>query len=330
MKLKGKKIVVTGGTGMVGQALLKKLVELEPYGIISVSMDDRHFIESDLIEYEKADLRDARIAKALINGDILFHLAGIKGSPQLTRDKPYSFLVPMLQFNTNVISAAINNNLEYILYTSSVGVYAPAEVFEESQMWLGVPSLNDRDAGYAKRVGELQLMAYGKEYDRRNFSIVRPVNIFGPGDNFNPNTAMVIPSLIAKAVALEDGEALEVWGDGSPIRDFIYSEDVALGMIKCVEKEVNDAINLGSGLRISIRELVDTICDILKNDYNKSIGVSWLIDKPMGDAVRVASTTLAESYGISARTDLYEGLSLTIAWYMRNKDALKERYDVFV
>ena len=182
--------------------------------------------------------------------DMVFHLAGIKGSPQRTMEQPASFSVPMIQFNANMIEAAYNANVEWFLYTSTVGVYHPSEVFIEDDVWKTFPSKNDWYAGWAKRIGEMNVQAYMKEYNWNKCSIVRPANVYGIDDDFG-KWSMVIPSLIKKAV---ENDKLEVWGDGSPIRDLIYAEDVAKGMIHMVDNKVTEPVNLASGTGITIRD----------------------------------------------------------------------------
>ena len=154
----------------------------------------------------------------------------------------------------------------------------------------------------------MNVEAYMKEYDWNRCSIVRPANVYGPNDNFD-KWSMVVPSLIKKA--FED-EVLEVWGDGTPIRDLIYSEDVARGMIHMVEHEVTEPVNLGSGIEITIKDLAFMICEYF------NVGLSFDESKPNGDMKRILSTERAESYGFKPKVDLKSGLEKTINWYMNN------------
>ena len=236
---KNKNILVTGGKGMIGRSLVDILQTKSPNNILV----------ADLPDY---DLRDRNVCKEICDGqDIIFHLAGIKGSPQRCMESPASFSVPMIQFNANMVEAAFNADVDWFLYTSSVGVYHPAEVFEEDDVWKTFPSENDWFARWAKRIGEMNVEAYFKQNNWNNCSIVRPANVYGPNDNFG-KWSMVVPSLIKKAM---ENDVLEVWGDGSPIRDFIYSEDVARGMLHMVKNKVTEPVNLGSGTGITIKEL---------------------------------------------------------------------------
>ena len=238
MKLQNKKVLVTGGNGMIGRALVELLYDTTSANIMVADLPN-------------VDLRDRKDCKAVCEGqDVVFHLAGIKGSPIRCMESPASFSVPQIQFNANMIEAAYNAGVEWFLYTSSVGVYHPAEVFVEDDVWKTFPSENDWYPGWAKRVGEMNVQAYTKEYDWNKCSIVRPANVYGPNDNFSDEST-VIASLIKKAFK---NDVLEVWGDGSPIRDFIYSEDVARGMIHMVENEVTEPVNLlSSSITSSVR-----------------------------------------------------------------------------
>ncbi len=291
-----KNVVVTGGNGMIGRQLVELLYDTTSANIMVADLPN-------------VDLRDRKDCKSVCEGqDIVFHLAGIKGSPIRCMESPATFSVPMIQFNANMVEASYNADVEWFLYTSSVGVYHPAEVFVEDDVWKTFPSENDWYAGWAKRVGELNVQAYMKEYDWNKCSIVRPANVYGPNDNFG-QYSMVIPSLIKKA---HENEVLEVWGDGSPVRDFVYSEDVARAMKFVVENRITEPVNIGSGTGTTIKE----IADIIANYFGKEI--KWDITKPMGDMKRIMSTDRLESYGFKLKYDLKEGIEKTIEWYKEN------------
>ncbi|MCX6778607.1 MAG: NAD-dependent epimerase/dehydratase family protein, partial [Candidatus Magasanikbacteria bacterium] len=256
--------------------------------------------------------------------DIVFHLAGIKGSPVLTRDKPASFFVPTIMFNTHVLDACMKNDIEWTLYTSTVGVYGPSEFLKEDDLWKAFPSKNDWFAGWAKRMGEIQLDAYRIERKKANFSIVRPVNVHGKFDNFNPETSMVIPSLIHKIINTKD--KITLWGDGSPVRDFVSAYDVARAMIFCVEHEISEPLNIGSGVGYSIKELAEKIIRL----SGSKVDIEWDTTKPNGDARRVADISKLLSYGFRLEKSLDESLKEVIDWYIVNKSNLQKRYDVFL
>ena len=289
---KDKNVLVTGGNGMIGQALVELLYDTTSANIMVADLPN-------------VDLRDRKDCKAVCEGqDIVFHLAGIKGSPQRCMEAPASFSVPMIQFNANMIEAAYNAGVEWFLYTSSVGVYHPADVFVEDHVPGTLPSESDWYAGWAKRIGEMNVQAYMKEYNWNKCSIVRPANVYGPNDNFG-EWSMVVPSLIKKAI---ENDVLVVWGDGSPIRDLIYAEDVARGMIHMVENGVTDPVNIGSGTGVTIGEVAEIIAEYFGKE------ISWDTTKPMGDLKRVMSTKRAESYGFKPMIDLKSGLEKTINW----------------
>jgi len=299
MKFKNKNILVTGGNGMIG----KRLVELLEHKGANVHIADL-----------PTDLRDRKTCKEVCKDmDIVFHLAGIKGSPQRCMEEPASFSVPMIQFNANMVEAAHNADVEWFLYTSSVGVYHPTEIFKEDEVWETFPSTNDWYAGWAKRIGEMNVQAYMKEYNWNKCSIVRPANVYGIDDNFG-QWSMVIPSLIKKAM---ENDKIEVWGDGSPIRDLINSEDVARGMIHMVENEVTKPVNLGSGTGVTIKE----IANIISEYFNKEL--IWDTTKPMGDMKRLMSMERANSYGFYPQTSLKEGIINTIEWYKEKMNVLQ-------
>jgi GDP-L-fucose synthase len=175
-------------------------------------------------------------------------------------------------------------------------------------VWKTFPSENDWYPGWAKRIGELNVQSYMEEYRWNKCSIVRPANVYGPYDNFG-QYSMVIPSLIKKAIESKDGK-LHVWGDGSPIRDFIYSEDCAMGMLHMVENRVTDPVNIASGTGISIGLIAEII------SYHFNLSVVYDVTKPNGDLRRQLSTDRAESYGFSPTTNLETGIKKTIDWYL--------------
>jgi len=317
-----KKILVTGGTGLIGRPLVEMLIA-QGAKVRIASLDDPSRAHPDA-EFMQVDLTDMNnCLKACEGMDMVFHLAGIKGSPKMTKEKPASFFVPTILFNTNMMEAAKQCQVERYLFTSTVGVYSPAEVFYEDDVWKTFPSENDKFAGWAKRMGELQAEAYAIEYGWDNIAIVRPANVYGPYDNFDPENAMVIPSLVKRAT---DGEnPLVVWGDGSPVRDFIHARDVAKGMLMALEKCPGYPINLGSGVGYSIKEIVEVI---VKNMENKP-EVEWDISKPAGDKKRLMDISKAKALGWQPEVSIEDGMREVMEWYRENKDIVEKRYNVF-
>jgi GDP-L-fucose synthase len=316
-----KKVLVTGGTGMIGRQLVDLLVD-RGAKVYVVSLDPPRGLP-DKVMYKLADLTDFSACQEVCDGmDYVFNLVGVKGSPKMCKEQPADFMVPMLQFNTNMMEAARRAGVKWYLYTSSVGVYHPAEVFKEDDVWSTFPSDNDRFAGWAKRIGELQAEAYSIQYGWDCVSIVRPANVYGPYDNFDPENAMVIPSLIRKAF---ENDTLEVWGDGSPIRDFIHSRDVALGMIHMVDNKVTKPVNLGSGEGIAIKEIVDIVVD----KCPKNLQVVWDTTKPAGDKRRILDSTRAKEVGFETTISLADGIQETIDWFEENRSLIDDRHNAF-
>ncbi len=303
--MKNKSALIIGGMGMVGRQLTK-LCSKE-YDEVCV-LDIDYKTPKDLpqgVKYHQADLTFKSNASIIGEFDHVYHLAGKKGSPDTAKNSPAEYL-PMLQFDTNVIEAVGHYKPDWFLYTSSVGVYPPMEVYEEDKVWYNVPSVNDKVPGYIKRMGELSCYAIRATYGYENISIVRPANIYGPWDNFGKNS-MVIPSLIKKA---SHYDIINVWGDGSPIRDFIYCEDVARGMLHMVKNKVNDTVNLGSGEGVKISDIANTI----GNFFGKE--VKYDTTKPNGDMKRLMSMRRAQELGFAPRVKLKDGIEKTIDWYI--------------
>ena len=290
--MKNKSALVIGASGMVGTALMKVLGSSKTYFKIK-GVD----IETDMTIKSNTEI--------IKDYDHIYHLAGKKGSPQTAKERPADYL-PMLQFDTNIIEAVGKYKPEWFLYTSSIGVYPPMEVYEEDKVWHKVPSENDKIPGYIKRMGELSCYAIRATYGYENISIVRPANIYGPNDNFGKNS-MVIPALIKKGC---EDDVINVWGDGSPIRDFIYCEDVAKGMLHMVENKVNHTVNLGSGEGVKISDIANTIGKHFDKEvkYDKS--------KPNGDMKRLMSMKRANDFGFTPKTSLNDGIQKTIEWYL--------------
>jgi GDP-L-fucose synthase len=319
---KNKKVLITGGGGMIGRSLVKLLLEKDCKIYIADLTKPTDLPEG--VEHLQVDLRFFDNCLDICKDkDFIFHLAGVKGSPKMCLEQPVDFMVPMLQFNTNMIQAAYESNVEWFLYTSSVGVYSPAEVFYEESVWDTFPSPNDRYPGWAKRIGELQTETYKIQYGWDRFSIVRPANVYGPYDNFNPANAMVVPSLIRKA---QENDVLEVFGDGSPIRDFIFADDVARGMLYTVENKITEPLNLGSGMGYSIKQLVEMVV----KHSGRSLEIKWLTDMPSGDKKRLFSMDRARKYGFKPSINLDNGIKITTEWFLNNKDILDKRYNPFV
>ncbi|MDP3921282.1 MAG: NAD-dependent epimerase/dehydratase family protein [Candidatus Omnitrophota bacterium] len=319
---KDKRVLVTGGTGLIGRPLVELLLERGAQVTI-VSLDDpsRAHPKAEFIQKNLMYLNHC--LEACEDMDYVFHLAGIKGSPAMTAKKPASFFVPTITFNTNMMEAARQSGVKRYLYTSTIGVYAPAEVFHEDDVWKTFPSEHDRFAGWAKRMGELQAEAYRIEYDWKDVVIVRPANVYGPYDNFDPENAMVIPTLIRRAL---DGEnPLKVWGDGTAVRDFIHARDVARGMIAALEKPALQPVNLGSGQGVKISEIVE----IISRNTDPRPEIEWDTSKPSGDQKRLMDTSRMRELGFEPEISIEDGIKEVMDWFRENRDKIGKRYNVF-
>lgn len=318
---KGKKVLVTGGTGMIGIYLVERL--LKEGAIVRIASLDDPSRAPKGTEFKRVDLtRFDNCLEVCKDMDYVFSLVGIKGSPKMTQEKPANCFVPMIMFNTNMMEAARQQKVERYLYTSTIGVYSPAEIFKEDDVWKTFPSKNDWYGGWAKRMGELQGEAYEKQYGWKNIAIVRPANVYGKYDSFDSD-AMVIPSLIKRALDGED--PFIVWGDGSQIRDFIHSDDVARGMMMALEKCPGPMIpiNLGSGRGYSIKELVEVI---MKN-LDKKPKVVYDTTKPTGDKIRLMDITKAkELIAWEPEISLEQGIKEVMDWYKENKNFVDTRF----
>jgi len=331
-----KLCIVTGGTGLIGRQLVDILVNKANAKVYVLSLDDvkpvdgAFYVKIDLCNYEEL----MELFKIIGEIDYVFHLAGIKGSIEVTKSRPATFFVPYLKFNTNVLEAArLTPTLKGLVYTSSIGAYSSAEVFVEGKNEDGAPM--DTYPGWSKRMAELQINAYKEEYGLNNFHVVRPCNVYGPGDNFDPKNAMVVPSLMYKINQYKKHKTtkpIEIWGDGSAIRDFAYSYDVAMGVIQAMyygtyDKERNtNYVNLGSGVGISISELVETLHELIG-------GFEYEFDttKPSGFPRRIMDISLAkEKIKYNPETSLYNGLKTTWEWFQENEKEYLQKKNYFV
>lgn len=254
MNWKNKRVLITGGLGMIGLELYEQLDDLG--AIISVAdLKDGQ----DLINFEVCRLE-------CLEKDYVFHLAGVKGSPKMTNERPVDFMAPMLGFDRNMIVAAQQRNVKRFLYTSSIAVENPE---------------SDKYPAWAKMTSEMLIEAMRIQYpeDSTKYCIVRPANVYGRYDDFSNPNAMVITSMINNAMAVE----LELWGEGNQVRDFINSKDVARGMIKAMEDMPEKPVNLCSGEGVTIKRVVELIAEYVDVPLKK-VSIEGQV---MGDDRRV-------------------------------------------
>ena len=315
----GQNVLVTSGTGLIGREIVRILCDAGAHVKI-VSLD--HLEVDPRADHVYGDLRDFALCRTWTQDmDFVFHVAGIKGSIEVTKSKPASFFVPLLMFNTNMLEACRLNKVRKVVYTSSIGAYSSAEVFRETENMDGPPM--DLFPGWAKRMAEMQIDAYRIQYGVENFAIVWPSNVYGPGDNFDPANAMVIQlscrAFIGRKIPLSSG------GDGSAIRDFVYSRDVAEGVILALHHGTKGGfVNLGSGTGHTIRELVEALHSFL--DFNSVFDR----EKPAGFPKRVMDIGLAEQLiDYNPTTSLEEGLQATWDWFVNNQDEYLRKQNYF-
>lgn len=304
---RGKRVLVAGGTGLIGRPLVAYLLEMGA-SVRIASLDDPSRANPKA-EFVHSDLMHLQNCESVCEGmDYVFNLLCIKGSPGFMKKYPVTVLESILLFNTALMRSAFKKKAQGYLYTSSVAVYSPSPIFTEDAMWQTFPSPHDRFAAWAKRMGELQAEGYQIEHDWK-VSVVRPANVYGPYDNFHGEGAMVIPSLIRKACA--DGNVLNVLGNGTARRDFIHTDDVALGMLLSAVRGQGQTINLGSGVGTSIHELVDIIC----SNLNLLPKIEWESNSTTGDQMRIMDISRAKQIGFEQTIGLQDGIRATMDWY---------------
>jgi GDP-L-fucose synthase len=314
-----KNVLVTGGTGLIGRQVVDILCKAGAKVKI-VSLDKIKVNEK--VEHIFGDITNFEYCKEITkNMDFVFHLAGIKGSVTVTEKKLASHFIPILMMNTNMLEACRLNKIKKTVYTSSIGAYSKAEVFKESEYRLD--SIPMDFAGWAKRIAELQIHAYKIQYDMENFAIVRPCNVYGPGDNFDPKNAMVIPTLMQRIYKKEN--PVIIWGDGSAVRDFAFSRDVAEGAILALYHGTKSGFaNLGSGKGTSIKELVETLNSFI--DFNYKFDLT----KPSGFPKRIMDISYAKKLiDYNPTTSLLDGLKETWDWFVKNSNEFTKKKNYF-
>ena len=308
-----KNILVTGGTGMIGSHLVELL--LEKNANVRIVAHEREIppeLEDKGLDVVSGDLTEKKFVEESVKGmDYVFHLAAYTGGLGRTSTHPASTLTPNLIMDGNVLECAKNEGIERFLYASCTCVYPNDEkTLEEEDAWKGNPPEIHASYSWSKRMGERQAIAYHKEYGM-NIAIVRPSNSYGPRDSDDLETAHALGSLIMKAINKMD--PFVIWGDGNPIREYIYAQDAAKGMLLAMENYcVGDPINLASGEFVSISELARKILKLT----NTSPEIKFDKEKPSGQKRRVLSNKKAkEKIGFVAETSLDAGIEETIKWY---------------
>ncbi|MBN2676983.1 MAG: GDP-L-fucose synthase [Anaerolineaceae bacterium] len=302
----GKKVVVTGGVGFLGNFVINKLKTHGAKDIFIPTIE-----EYDLVQPEA-------INRLFVNSEpnVIIHLAAHVGGIGANRAHPAEFFYDNLMMGVQLIHQAWKHNVDKFVAIGTVCAYpkfTPVP-FKEEDLWLGYPEETNAPYGLAKKMLLVQSQAYRQQYGFNSIFLL-PVNLYGPGDNFNPETSHVIPALIRKCFEAQDkGEnELIVWGDGSPTREFIYVEDAAEAIVAASEKyDGPEPVNIGSGYEISIKNLAEMIARL--TGFTGKI--TWDITKPNGQPRRCLDTSRAEQYfGFRAQINFEEGLKRTIEWY---------------
>lgn len=308
-----RRVCVTGGAGFLGSYVVNQLHER---GAIEVFVP--HVEQYDLVQLEAIQrmLNDAR-------PDVIIHLAALVGGIGANRLRPAEFFYVNLMMGVQLIHEAWKAGVGKFVAVGTICAYpkhTPVP-FKEEDLWNGYPEETNAPYGLAKKMLLVQAQAYRQQY---GFDVIYPlpVNLYGPGDNFDLETGHVIPALIRKfAEAKEKGEKQVVlWGDGSPTREFLYAQDAAVGLLQAAERyDGPEPFNLGSGQEISIKDLAQVIARLSSYDGE----IVWDTSKPNGQPRRSLDTSRAEQYfGFRARMPLEQGLQQTIDWYNHNRHKL--------
>ena len=308
-----RRVMVTGGAGFLGSAVLRRLRDAGATEIFVPKVEDY-------------DLRSvADINRALSDGrpDLVIHLAAVVGGIGANRENPGRFFYDNAIMGIQLIEQARLAGVSKFLTVGTVCAYpkfTPVP-FREDDIWNGYPEETNAPYGLAKKMLLVQSQAYRDQYGFNAIYLI-PVNLYGPGDNFNPESSHVIPALIKKCVdARERGDDfIEAWGTGSASREFLYVEDAASGIVLAAERyDGRDPVNLGVGSEITIRDLTDLIVRLT----GFTGGIRWDHSKPDGQPRRALDTSRArEQFGFAAGASFEDGLRATIEWYELSRAAL--------
>lgn len=307
---KEKSVCVTGGAGFLGTQVVK---QLESQGCEKISV----------VPIERYDLVGIDAIRRMYDDfspDVVIHLAAIVGGIGANLEHPGEFFYKNLMMGVQLLHEGMLRKIEKFVAIGTVCAYpkfTPVP-FREQDLWNGYPEETNAPYGLAKKMMLVQSQAYRQEYDFNSIFLL-PVNLYGPGDNFNPESSHVIAAIMKKcADAIDAGvDEIVLWGDGSPTREFLYVEDAAQGIVTAAER-YNDSepVNIGSGFEISIKNLADKIVQLTGFKGN----LVWDTDKPNGQPRRLLDTSRArELFNWEAGTGFDEGLERTTQWYLNNR-----------
>jgi GDP-L-fucose synthase len=311
---KNKKVCVTGGAGFLGSFIVAKLKERGAKEIFIPTIEEYDLVNGD----------DVRRMLDTSKPDMVIHLAAQVGGIGANREHPAEFVYSNAMMGFQLIHESWKREIEKFVCLGTICAYpkfTPVP-FKEENLWDGYPEETNAPYGLAKKLLLVQSQAYRQQYGF-NCIYLLPVNLYGPRDNFRPDSSHVIPALIRKCVEAQDAgaDSIEVWGDGSPTREFLYVEDAAEGILKAAESYNGpEPVNLGSGNEIAIKDLVNLIAR-LTGFTGKIV---WDASKPNGQPRRGLDTSRAwEYFGFRAKMSFEDGLRNTIDWFRTNKSKIK-------
>jgi GDP-L-fucose synthase len=311
LDLTRERTVVTGGDGFLGRHLQAELLSRGvPKGAVLVPRIE----EFDLTREDHV----ARMYREM-RPTVVLHLAAVVGGIGANRESPGRFFYGNMAMGLHLIEHARHAGLKKFLQVGTICSYpkhTPVP-FREEDLWNGYPEETNAPYGIAKKALLVMLQAYRQQYGLNGIYLL-PVNLFGPGDNFDPRTSHVVPALVRKFVdAKERGEPTVVaWGTGKASREFLYVEDAARGLALAAERyDSPEPVNLGAGFEITVRELTEKVSRLVGYEGQ----VVWDASKPDGQPRRCLDTSRARQFGFQATTDLDEGLQRTIQWWLRER-----------